>query len=163
MPYFIRKIDKAQWVKTNPETGDIAADAITNCLYTNKNSLSFWKVDDLNDETIINIIIAISSTFTSGLDTFDIVVLSADEVLENQELLQTPPTSPIVEMHENHYDLINLTLSRLGFVARLIYTQIADKKDMRFTRGRLKAIMRQFVIDKPDYKAKIHTSVTNSL
>ena len=54
MSYYLRKITGNRWLTLNlpKNDGDIPADPVTD-LKTNKNSLSFYKVDDKNIDTAL--------------------------------------------------------------------------------------------------------------
>jgi len=58
----VRKINKAKWLRADiVNSAEIPADAITNCLRTQQNNLSVWRIK--SEDEIENAVIAISSKF----------------------------------------------------------------------------------------------------
>lgn len=163
MPFYIRKIDRAKWSKTDANTGDITADAITNDLATRSNQLSFWIAETEEEKDVNEILIAIMSTFTSGLDTFDIVIFEENEKPENIDLNKSEAVTHYDQMKNNHCDFINLTLSKLDSISKVIYSKIKDGKSKRITKGAAKQLLRTAIEKIPELKNKIHTTLSGSL
>ncbi len=163
MPYYIRKIDKAKWMQTDASTSDIAADAITNCLNTKRNQLSFWKIDNIESGDIDEVLKAMITTFTSGIDTFDIIIIDELEIPTGIERIQSTSPTPYLSMSNYHYDFIELTLQKLTGLSQLIYSKITTTNVKRVTRSQGKNLIRTLVQNDPSFKEKLHSSIANSL
>jgi hypothetical protein len=81
MPFFVRKIEGQKWLQNDICNGaDASADAITGCLRTKSNTLSFWYVE--SDEQITDAILAIVSGFEKA-ETIDIIKIDPDCFTKN--------------------------------------------------------------------------------
>ena len=163
MPHYIRKIDKAKWAKTDARTSDVAADAITNCLHTRSNQLSFWKVEPFNDNNLKEVLKAIISTFTSGIDTFDVVFFDENEMPDDIKSIQSKAVTPYTAMIDNHYDLVDLTISKLTSLSGVIYSKIKIGAEKRITRTEAKNLMREVIAADPTFRGKLHSTIADSL
>lgn len=163
MSYFIRKIDKAKWNKTDPNTSDIAADAITNCLNTKQNQLSFWRSEKNDAQSINEILKAIISSFTSGIESFDIIIFEESELPSSIGYEKTIPATKYTAINDNHYDFINLTLSKLTLLAQLIYSKVKEGKEKRVMKMEAKNLIKEIIINDPSFRDKLPSIITDNL
>ena len=123
MQYLARKIQRSRWeekLQADPE--DVAADAVTSDLRTQGQTLSVWECGATEDE-MREIVLALACVM-KGSDSMDLVLLDVN-VLDSADvpIRRTPSNTPVVALNSRHTDLVELTLTRLGVVAR----HIADK------------------------------------
>ncbi len=140
----VRKISKSKWFQIDiRKDNDVSADAITNCLKTTNNTLSVWSIE--NEDDIEKAILAIASNL-DHIETIDIVILN-DEVLQESgiKIITSKGNTPIESLKEIHRDLSELTFSKLGNVKDHIVERIRNDKLRRFTKGKLKKILRDAI------------------
>lgn len=141
MPLLIRKIDKSKWLQNDIVSGEhVSADAVTNCLKTSSNTLSTWRID--NEAQIDDAVLAIVSAH-QHLDTIDVVCMSQDQLGEvGINMQDAPGVTPVVDLVDNHVDIVGLTYKSLGKVAHCIVKCFSDNSVKRYTRGSLKKLLR---------------------
>ncbi|MBO1537574.1 hypothetical protein [Pseudomonas sp. OA65] len=138
MTYLVRKITMSKW-SVSDEPGPVNADAITHCLKTSGNTLSFWRVDSPAD--VAQGVLAIAAA-NDRLDTIDIVVIDESQFLEKGiEIRQTPGQTVCSDLVDTHRDLAQLNITHLGFVSDAIADQIRQGKTERFTLTKLRVII----------------------
>ena len=138
--YLIRKINKAKWFQIDiMKDNDVAADAITNCLKTTRNTLSVWNIE--NEDDIEKAVLAIASSL-EHIETIDIVILNTDALLAfGIHIITSSGITPIESLKEIHRDLSGLTFSKLGQIKDHIVERIRNDKLKRYTKGKLKKIL----------------------
>lgn len=137
MSFLVRKISPSKW-DVDAE-GPINADAVTNCLRTSGNTLSFWKVE--SEGEIADAILALAAS-NDNLDKMDIVVVPESIFTGNNISIQlTPGRTACADLAETHRDLSNLTLRDLGFIADVLADKIRTGQTTRFTMSKLRAIL----------------------
>ena len=137
MAFLVRKISPSKW-DVDVE-GPINADAITNCLRTSGNTLSFWKVE--SEVEIADAVLALAAS-NDNLDKMDVVVVPESAFTANNISIQsTPGRTACVDLAETHRDLSNLTFHHLGIVADLLAEKIRNGQTTRFTMGKLRTIL----------------------
>ena len=141
MSLLVRKIDKSKWLQNDIVSGeDVSADAVTNCMKTSGNTLSTWRID--NEAQIDDAVLAIVSAH-QHLDTIDVVWMSQDQLGEEDIIMQDAPgLTPVVDLVDNHVDIVDLTYKSLGKVAHCIIKCFSDNSVKRYTRGGLKKLLR---------------------
>jgi len=138
----VRKINKAKWLRADiVNSAEIPADAITNCLRTQQNNLSVWRIK--SEDEIENAVIAISSG-QERLETIDIVILNSEYLEQNGiEFMATEGITALKTPKEDiHFDMIELTYKKLGVIAYHIVEKFKEKKVFRYTRTKLKDILK---------------------
>lgn len=142
LDYLARKINKAKWAP-KPFMGpdDISADAVTLCLKTSGNTLSFWQCS-IDTDDIAQIALALAlGTDKDRLETFDVVLLRRDAFEAVGFILNPNPSTAetkMDDMQDRHVDMEQLTLVRLSVVASSIADRVKGNVDTyRFTRGQL--------------------------
>ncbi len=144
MSLWVRKIDPANWSAVDVLSGaDIPADAITNCLKTRSNRLSFWEVDSLDqvDDAVLAIVAA-----HKHLETFDVVVMDPQPILDSGvDCCPTTGGTPVHDLADTHRELVKLTYPRLGMVANNIVESFGRGHVYKRTEGQLKDLLRQAI------------------
>lgn len=163
MSFLIRKITKSKWKNSNDPEGleeleinKLSSDAITSCLRTSKNSLSFWEVSDINDESTLennidlkNVILALlTSPKSEDVNALDIVYFEKNEELlkENGISLDKTDGDTIDDnLKSLHIDLCNLNHKSLTFIANKMCSCLNQNHHKRFTKKSLKDLLKDHV------------------
>lgn len=146
MSLYVRKIEKAKWLQNDILNGaNASADAITNCTKTKRNTLSVWEI--ASEQQIDDAILAILGN-SDHLDTIDVVCIPSD-ILAMKELTveHTPGNTQFEKMVNSHRNIAGLDFLTLGTVSKLIIRQLQEKKDRRYTVGKLKKLVKSAVKD----------------
>ena len=165
MPLLVRKITMSKWRLRNDRLSDedvyISADAITNCMKTAENTLSTWVVQTRDE--IPEAVLAIASLH-QHIDTIDVVCLDLF-FLESQgiHLKSTPGNTPVKDLVDRHKDIFNLTYKSLGTVAIHIFNEIKGEKVERYTRGKIKKLLKNAIDAGRLQKNELHESVRSKL
>lgn len=144
MTLLVRKINKAKWHLDTFQDGDpVNADAITNCLKTSGNTLSFWAIqsEDLIEEAVLAI-----AASNDNLDTFDIVVLPISFFEENNfDIEHTPGSTKCQDLEDTHRDLAKLNVRHLAVLSNKIAGLVSSANARRYTLGSLKTIIKDAI------------------
>jgi len=143
----VRKINKAKWLRADIVNGaEIPADAITNCLRTQQNNLSVWKIK--SEDEIESAVLAIISG-QARLETIDIALLSPEYLEQNAVKFMATEGKTAVKMPKDiHFDMVELTYEKLGVIAYHIVEKFKEKKVFRYTRKKLKDILNNAINEK---------------
>ena len=162
MSLLVRKIEKGKWLQNDIVSGeDVSADAITNCMKTKKNTLSMWRID--NEAQIDDAVLAIVSAH-HHLDAIDVVWINKDQLEEKGVSMQdTPGNTPVDDLVDNHVDVLDLTYISLGKVAHCIVKCFHDSSVERYTRVRLKKLLRKAIESGRLETGRVAPSVANKL
>jgi len=163
MSFLIRKIDEfPKWGQRDILNGEQpSADAITHCLKTTDNALSFWSIADENKRE--EGVLAIVAQF-DHLDAVDILLIDRSLVEEKQLYLEpTPGLTPYTDFIDKHLDATNLDYLSLGALAEVIVESIRQARHKRFRETELVDILSngiragkvQWSKLKPDVQKKI--------
>lgn len=138
MSLLVRKINRGKWtIGEHPES--VNADAITQCLKTDKNTLSVWKIDSLDD--LGKSILAMAAA-NDHLSKIDVVLLTEDQLRESNILIEeTPGLTPCKDLVGSHRDLSQLNVKDLDAISSLIADQIRTNQVHSFSLGKLKIIL----------------------
>lgn len=142
MGYFVRKISKGKW-KSDSDDAVIKADALTSCLRTSGNTLSFWRVEDLNQIDEAKLAIASSN---SNLDTFDIVVFSTAEMEAlGAPIVATPGQTACTDLENTHRDLAELNSDHLIKLSYAVLDKVKQDEVERVTLAKARTMMKAAV------------------
>lgn len=138
MAYLVRKIAMGKWCVSD-EILPINADAITQCLKTDDNTLSVWRIEDEKEISQGVLAMAASNDFLSKID----VVLVDEAEFENGSIsiTATPGKTPCTDLIHTHRDLSSLNINNLAFISESIAAQIRADKVHRFTVTKIKALL----------------------
>lgn len=140
MSYLVRKITMSKWSITD-DPAPVNADAITQCLKTTSNTLSFWKIESPAD--VAQGVLAIAAA-NDRLDTIDIVIIDENHFLERGiEIRATPGNTVCPDLVDTHRDLAQLNIVHLGFVSDAIADQIRQGKTERYTLTKLRELIQK--------------------
>jgi hypothetical protein len=144
MSLLVRKINKAKWMQNDILSGeDVSADAINNSLKTTDNTLSAWQV--AGAEAIEDAVLAIVSSH-KHLDTIDVVCLDPSSLESNGIMLQSNPGgTPVRDLIDRHIHICDLTYRTLGTVAEQIVHALKEGKDERYTKGKIKNLLKNAI------------------
>lgn len=162
MTLLVRKISKAKWYKVDIElTNDVAADAITNCLKTTRNTLSVWEIDTLED--LEKAVLALVSN-QEHLDTIDVVILNQSFLQQKKlSIVKSPGQTPVKSLISKHRDIENLTFEGLGIVRDHIIQELRKNQIKRFTVSDLKKLLKQSIDSGLLNKEDLNCSIQNKL
>ena len=134
--FLARKITRAKWeTKQGFADGEIQADAVTADLRTQENSLSFWQCGDGTRGEVEKAALALAAGF-ERVDKLEIVWIFEDELrADGQNWAETAGRTPVTDLNNLHVDLSRLDFVRLGKVANLVATAIADRRYHRISKG----------------------------
>jgi hypothetical protein len=139
MALLVRRISRAKW--DNIKNNDVCADAITNCLKTNNNDLSVWKIKsekELNEA----ILALVTGSRQTQLSTLHYVLIDENLVLSNGLSLRNSPGDTVVsDLVNNHCDIEDLTYKKLGQIKDLIINSIQTNKVSFITKSKLKTVL----------------------
>jgi hypothetical protein len=138
MGFFVRKISKGKW-RSDSNEPVIKADALTSCLRTSGNTLSFWRIDDLAQIEEAKLAIAASN---SNLDTFDIVVFSTAEMEAfGAPIVETLGQTACTDLASRHRDLSELNSDHLIRLSYAVLDKVQKNDVDRVTTPKLKVMM----------------------
>lgn len=166
--FLARKITRAKWeAKQGLSAGEIPADAVTNDLRTQGNSLSFWQCGMGEQGEIEDAVLAIASA-GERLDRVDIVWLTDDDLqADGQTLKNTDGRTPVIELVKRHVDICQLDHDRLGKIARRILTAIEENRYRRLSKKRVTNLLVDAIgqqrIDPGNLEKKVRAEVQELL
>jgi hypothetical protein len=134
-----RKININNWPEELGNISDIGADAITQCMKTQKNAMSVFQIssEDQIDEAFLAL-----ATNADRLESFDVVMMDQAHILsQGMRLIQTPGTTPVKNLQDTHYEVTNLSYGKLAPIAYHVFECVRDGHWKRRTKGELKGIV----------------------
>lgn len=138
MSFLVRKISRGKWT-IGEEPASVNADAITQCLKTDNNALSVWKIDSLDDLGKSIVAMAAANDYLSKID---VVLLTEDQLLESRIAIEEiPGITPYKDLVSSHRDLSHLNVRDLDAISALIAEQIRSEQVHSFSLGKLKIIL----------------------
>lgn len=142
MAYLVRKVSMGKWY-VNDEVGPINADAITQCLKTDENTLSVWRIEDEKEVGKGVLAMAASNDFLSKIDV--VIVDEAELAAGSIKIEITPGNTPCVDLVDYHRDLASLNVANLAFISESIAAQIRADKVHRFTASKVKILLQDAI------------------
>ncbi len=146
-----RKISRAKWdSKEYLAESEIRADAITGCLRTMDDTLSWWRCSD-DEKNVAEVALALAAgPKIDKFERIDVVVLP-EAVLANAELASesTEGETAVKDLRSRHVDLVRLDVERLAKVARILAPRIrSGDKVVRFTKAQIITLVTTAIHDK---------------
>lgn len=140
--YLARKITLSKWeAQQGLSEDEIAADAVTADLRTQKNSLSFWRCCPETNGDVEKAVLAIASA-GRRIDKIDMIWLDGGELRNDDQTLEnTGAKTPAKGVDDIHFDVCRLDYVRLGKIARCVVNAIKQKRYRRFTRKHVKKLL----------------------
>jgi len=138
MSFLVRKITRGKW-SVGEHIEAVNADAITQCMKTQDNTLSVWKINEEKD--IQNSILAMAAA-NEFLSKIDVVILSEQALLDREiPISTTPGITPCKDLIDTHRDLSDLNIKHLALISDLIAAKIRNEEVHSFSLGALKNIL----------------------
>ncbi|MGY6136920.1 hypothetical protein ACWYAC_14540 [Acinetobacter baumannii] len=174
MTIFVRKISKAKW----PSEEEIAekaldseiipfvrADALTTCLKTSQNTLSFWAVENCTDAEIEKAILAlITNTKLERLNRIQIVYFSKEDVDSLGLPIAVTEGDTIIEsLSKLHNDLVDLNYEKLGKVSQLIISSLRSESVRTYNERKLKDMLLKAINEGIVDQKLLHPSLQSKL
>jgi hypothetical protein len=163
-----RKISRGKWERKSHLSGDeISADAITVCLRTLNDALSWWKCSD-DEKDVAEVALAVGIAVDKEkqqLDKIDIVVVP-DTDLESVGLSfqPTPGNTLIEDLRERHIDVVYFDLERIARVARILAPRIRSRtRVFTFPLAKVKSLIRDAITAKRLTPDKLSEQVLEKL
>lgn len=174
MGFLIRKITKSKWVNVNDaqnkklDPDDIFADAVTSCLRTSGNTLSFWKIDDINNEDELNMIVLslIANSKNEHLSTIDILYFEYDEKVFSQKGINFEVSNgdtTIKSCVGKHIDMVKINLKTISVVVELFCDFLNKSQSKRFSKGTVKELLERHLRENPDDKEGLTDKLLSQL
>lgn len=138
MAYLVRKIAMGKWCVSD-EILPINADAITQCLKTDNNTLSVWRIENESDISKGVLAMAANNDYLSKIDV--VIVEESSLSAGCITIASTPGETPCVDLVHTHRDLADLNVANLAFISDSIAAQIRAKKVHTFTASKVKALL----------------------
>lgn len=133
--YYIRLIGRmSRWpdgentVYSGPKK--ILADAVTLDLKTNDNELSWWRVSNLDDDTVELAAASLVSPFKDAPSKKLYLAVVPERLLVRRLQMQHTPenaNTAIISMRECHYDSVDMNLGDIGLVASIVAKGTSEK------------------------------------
>lgn len=158
MALMVRMVNKAKWdMNYNPAN----ADAITLCLKTKNNTLSFWVVESA--EKVEDGVLAIASA-NQNLDAIDIVVVESQEFeARNIKIIETVGRTACEDLAKSHRDLAELNVRHLEGVSEVIASKIKDNKVVRYNMSALRKLIEDAICEKRINLDLLHDGIKRKL
>ena len=133
MAYLVRKINVSNWPdgENTPfsSVDDVQADAITNDLKTDKNEISWWKIEDLSEMELAGAsFVSTLQKKQSGVLRF--VAIPFEETEASLQIVNTPEhgRTAVKSMKSSHYDIQSLNYGNLAKLIELVARSTSDKE-----------------------------------
>ena len=161
MGLLVRKINRSKWPQDDEKNVfKVASDAITICLKSCGNTLSVWEID--NEQNLDEAVLALASGF-QHLESIDVVMLESDRLQAEIKSKQTKGQTPVKDLENTHFDLIDLNYYTIGLVAEHIIEKLRQKKIKRYTISDLKKILNTAIATGRLKREDLNASVANKL
>ncbi len=146
-----RKISRAKWKRRDYlGENEIPADAITGCLRTSDDALSWWRCSS-EEQDVAEVALALAAgPKIDRFDKIDVVVLP-EAVLDNAGLAaeSTEGETVVEDLRLRHVDLVRLDVERLATLAKILAPRIRSGDEVvQFTKAQLMALVNTAIYDK---------------
>ena len=164
MNHLARKFSRAKWdPKPYLAPNEIRADALTRCLCTSDDTLSFWRCGPTKDD-VDEVALALV-TGMERVDKIDIVLVEESQ-LRDAGLKPEPSAgrTPVSDLGSRHVDVAHLDSVRLAAVAKCVADSVrAEGATFRYTKKHLEAVLRR-ALSKGRFKLKdVHQGLQRAL
>lgn len=147
MDYLARKISRAKWESPSyAEADDIRADAITGCLRTTNDTLSFWRCHH-DQSDVAEVALALTSgPKVNKIDPIHIVLIHQDFLPTIRVKYEHSPLhadTVVKDLLVRHFDAVNLTMTKIDDLASEIARNVRnDSAFYFFTKTQMRDILR---------------------
>lgn len=148
MSYLVRKISRPKWEqeKILPEgVEDVSADVFSQCIVTKGSALSVWHSESDKWGDFDDILAALFTTL-DGPTRLDVVVLDESDVasISGVEIKAVPGDTKASQCINNkHRDLVNLKISSITGLARLILESLKEGNGAKVKRFNDKEVLKK--------------------
>lgn len=145
MTYLAHKISRAKWAHLDfMKVDDIGADALTVCLRTRENQLSFWRCDSTNDSDVEEVVLALAGGM-DRLDTIDIVLIPNESFDHSvYQIEPSPGKTAVKDLRNLHVDIIELTAKKLCRLIPVFAANVRnDSTYFRIKRSKVRDMLNQ--------------------
>lgn len=165
MAFLARMVSAAKWdVPMSGSVNEVSADALTSDLRTSNNSLSFWTVNDKDDEQCVrNAVLALASG-RDRCDKMRLVLLDEVQFQKiNVEIKQTEGITPAVKLAGLHRDVIELDSTKIVNLARLVAQEVRSSNLIQYSRNDIASLIKQGIIDGIVQKKSLSTRMLSQI
>lgn len=138
MAFYIRKIAIGKWANPIDCVDHIPADTITADLRTSQNTLSLWRIDNLDQIEDAFLALATVSKATT-IEKIDVAIIDEEELKSvglNDDIDTQDGDTALVEMVKQHRNLSNVNHLKLGCIAQIINcASLSTSRHMRRTKS----------------------------
>lgn len=150
MGYYVRMINHSKWSKAYKKLkeleeskevtkDDTHADVITTELRTQKNTISLWKIENLNELDEIILSLALNR---EKLDRLDIMIIEQEKLenyIDKSDIHHDPKTAytAINKLEEKHYDIVNMNYDSIGKLSECmmnVWQQALSNNELELVR-----------------------------
>ncbi|MBQ7560978.1 MAG: hypothetical protein IJS99_03955 [Synergistaceae bacterium] len=144
MSLLVRKIARGKWPdECICPLEQLRADAISD-LRTSGDTLSVWKIDNINDMDTAVLALSASSK-TEKIENISVVWMD-EEDLKNKKInldCSQKGDTVVIDLQDKHVNLVRLNYSFLGIVASLIMQKLKQDNFRRFTKSQVEKLLVQ--------------------
>lgn len=142
MTLLVRKISIAKWdVEFHEKRGSINSDALTSCLRSSGNTLSFWEIEDASQLDTAVLCLALMN---DQLATFDLVALAQDDLAQAGLRFETTLGETKYQNGVHlHRDAVNLSADDVLALSELVFSKVNSDEAPRYTIAKLRALLAQ--------------------
>jgi len=137
MSYYVRMIGYNKWSNSYNElkrNSDISrekthADVITTELRTHNNTISLWKIENLNEIDEIVLSLAMSRDKLARLDIMVMEQEKLETFIAKEDIKEAPDTAntAIEKLASKHYDIVDMTYTNLGELSECMMSIWGDE------------------------------------
>ena len=140
--FLARMVTRAKWEgRDGLAAAEIAADAVTGDLRTQRNALSFWECGAGTPDDVEDAALAIAAG-RDDVAKIEVVWLADDDLIaDGQTLRNTEGRTPVTELVPRHVDVCQLDYVRLGTLARRVRRALEAERYLLLTRARVARIL----------------------
>ena len=146
MSFLGRKFARSKWQNSSIDGDQPSADAITGCLKTNNNTLSFWRCDGDDKVNAKRVVLAMAS-LGDRCDKFHVVLIPESDLNRLDLTLQDERgDTPIEDLIEEHVNVVRLNGERLLSIGELLAAQTKSQIGCHtFTKADVKTILKDAI------------------
>lgn len=161
-----RKINRPKWdTREYLEEDAIRADAMTKCLCTSDDALSWWRCEG-DENGLEEVALALATGPKSArVETIFVATLPVS-CLEDAGMTtrQTPGKTAVDKLKSRHVNVVELDIEGLATIAKMLAPRIRGNKLVkRFTRKRLTDLIKTAIEDKRLDPAELHQELREKL
>lgn len=165
MSYLAHKISRSKWDHQSfMKLDDISSDALTSCLRTRNNQLSFWNCKTTSIAEVEIIALALAGGM-ERIDSIDIVLIPKRVLNESQfQFEQNPGSTAVTDLKDLHVDMVQLTAKKLCQLVSIVAPNVRNSTScFRFTRTKMLGFLSNAINEDRVELEKLFDKVTEQL